>query len=99
MGLELRTPRRDWKGFRYGRRAPRSNQGYNSSMGLVFLFAGAVLVYCGYALITNHRGANDWWIDYAQRQGQWGRIKYDSSSTAALGWWTGGFGVVFLIAG
>lgn len=58
-------------------------------MGVAFLLVGVGLAYCGYALITNYRGANDWWIGYSRRQGQWDRIKYDASSTANLGWWIG----------
>ncbi len=68
-------------------------------MGFVFLAAGVALLYHGYALITNHRGANDWWVDYARRQGQWGRIKYDPRKTRTLGWYTGAMGVAFLVAG
>jgi peptidoglycan/LPS O-acetylase OafA/YrhL len=37
-------------------------------VGVVFLLAGVALVYCGFALVTNHRGFADWFEDAERRR-------------------------------
>jgi hypothetical protein len=36
--------------------------------GVLFMVAGSALSYCGFALITNHRGFADWFDDAERRR-------------------------------
>ena len=72
--------------------------------GVLFLIVGVVLVYLGFALATNHRGAQDWLLaaDQARyrRYGK-GTALFAPSRRAVKNFGRGLFvlGCVFLVAG
>lgn len=73
-------------------------------LAVVFDLVGGVLIFGGFALITNRRGATDWWVDYAATmRNVFGRagapIVYDGSHTRTLGRVAVIIGLLFAVTG
>jgi hypothetical protein len=68
--------------------------------GVLFLPAGVVLVYIGYALVTNHRGIRDRKLENDDLAGDLvTRGRWTHVSLKRLGWLTLCLGFVYLLVG